>query len=67
MTAGLRCLAAAQIVGCVALLIDAKDERAAAWYLRQGGLALLDHPLSILLPLDTVRQAAEGAGLNTPS
>ena len=39
----------------VALAIDAKDERAAAWYERFGALRLLDDPLKLVLPLDTIR------------
>jgi GNAT superfamily N-acetyltransferase len=52
--AGERALAVAQEVGGVALAIDAKDERAAAWYERFGALRLLDDPLRLVLPLDTI-------------
>jgi hypothetical protein len=45
----------AQEVGGVALAIDAKDERAAAWYERFGALPLLDDALKLVLPLDTIR------------
>ncbi|MSV31158.1 MAG: GNAT family N-acetyltransferase, partial [Bryobacterales bacterium] len=44
-------------VGGVAMLIDAKNERAAAWYSRFGALPLLDAPLSLVLPLSTVQAA----------
>ena len=53
--AGERAIAVAQEVGGVALAIDAKDERAAAWYERFGALRLLDDPLKLVLPLDTIR------------
>jgi GNAT superfamily N-acetyltransferase len=53
--AGERALAVAQEVGGVALAIDAKDERTAAWYERFGALRLLDDPLRLVLPLDTIR------------
>jgi len=53
--AGERALAVAQEVGGIALAIDAKDERAAAWYERFGALRLLDDPLKLVLPLDTIR------------
>jgi GNAT superfamily N-acetyltransferase len=53
--AGERALAVAQEVGGVALAIDAKDERAAAWYERFGALRLLDDPLKLVLPLDMIR------------
>jgi GNAT superfamily N-acetyltransferase len=55
LAAGERALAVAQQVGGVALAIDAKDERAAVWYERFGALRLLDDPLKLVLPLDTIR------------
>jgi len=55
LAAGERTLAVAHEVGGVALAIDAKDERAAAWYERFGALRLLDDPLRLVLPLDTIR------------
>ncbi len=55
--AGERALAVAKEVGGVALAIDAKDERAAAWYQRFGALRLLDDPLKLVLPLETLRAA----------
>jgi GNAT superfamily N-acetyltransferase len=57
LAAGERALAVAQEVGGVALAIDAKDEPAAVWYERFGALRLLDDPLKLLLPLDTIRAA----------
>jgi len=55
LAAGQRALAVAEVVGGVALAIDAKDERAAAWYERFGALTLLDDPLRLVLPLETIR------------
>lgn len=55
--AGRRCIAVADQVGGVALLIDAKDERAARWYEGFGALPLIDAPLSLVLPLSTLRAA----------
>jgi GNAT superfamily N-acetyltransferase len=55
LAAGERALAVAQEVGGVALAIDAKDERAATWYERFGALRLLDDPLKLILPLETIR------------
>jgi GNAT superfamily N-acetyltransferase len=52
-----RALAVAREVGGVALASDAKDERAAAWYQRFGAMRLLDDPLKLVLPLETVRLA----------
>jgi GNAT superfamily N-acetyltransferase len=55
--AGERALAVAQEVGGVALAIDAKDERAACWYERFGAVRLVDDPLKLVLPLETIRTA----------
>jgi GNAT superfamily N-acetyltransferase len=63
LSAGKRCLAASAQVGGVAVLIDAKNERVAAWYASYGALTLLDAPLSLLLPLTTVAAALKAAGL----
>jgi GNAT superfamily N-acetyltransferase len=59
LAAGERVLAVARLVGGVALAIDAKDEQAATWYERFGALRLLDEPLKLLLPLDTIREVLE--------
>ena len=45
-----RSIRVAAEVGGVALLIDAKHERAAQWYASYGALPLLDAPLSLVLP-----------------
>ncbi|HEY6308810.1 MAG TPA: GNAT family N-acetyltransferase [Candidatus Angelobacter sp.] len=57
LAAGGRARAVAQEVGSVALAIDAKDETAAVWYERFGGVRLLDDPSKLVLPLDTIRAA----------
>ena len=62
LSAGKRCLLASAEVGGVAMLIDAKNERVAAWYASYGALPLLDAPLSLLLPLATVEAALKRAG-----
>jgi GNAT superfamily N-acetyltransferase len=54
LAAGERALAVAEQVGGVGLAIDAKDARAAAWYRRFGALPLVDDPLKLLLPLETI-------------
>jgi GNAT superfamily N-acetyltransferase len=61
LAAGKRCLLASAEVGGVAILIDAKNARVAAWYSRYGALPLLDAPLSLLLPLATVEAAIKAA------
>jgi GNAT superfamily N-acetyltransferase len=50
LSAGKRCLLASTEVGGVAMLIDAKNARVAAWYASYGSLPLLDAPLSLVLP-----------------
>ena len=60
LAAGERALLVAEHVGGVALLIDAKNERAAAWYASFGALPLDDTPLSLLLPLKTIEAAIAG-------
>lgn len=57
LAAGERGIAVAREVGGVALAIDAKDDRAAVWYERFGALRLIDDPLKLVLPLDTIRLA----------
>lgn len=61
LSAGRRCLLAAAEVGGVAMLIDAKSERVAAWYARYGARPLLDASLSLVLPLKTVQAALSAA------
>ena len=59
-----RCIRVAHDVGGVALLIDAKNDRAARWYESYGALRLEDAPLSLVLPLavaaDALRRGAGG-------
>ena len=57
LAAGRRCIRAAAEVGGVALLIDAKNARVAAWYEAYGALPLLDDPRSLVLSLTTVEAA----------
>jgi GNAT superfamily N-acetyltransferase len=49
-----RCFLVAQEVGGVALLIDAKHAKAAAWYQTFGAVPLEDNPLQLVIPLSTV-------------
>jgi GNAT superfamily N-acetyltransferase len=60
-----RCIRVAQDVGGVALLIDAKSDRAAKWYESYGALRLEDAQLSLVLPLavaaDALRQGNKAA------
>jgi GNAT superfamily N-acetyltransferase len=61
LSAGKRCLLASTEVGGVAMLIDAKNARVAAWYASYGAVPLLDAPLSLVLPLTTVEAALKAA------
>jgi GNAT superfamily N-acetyltransferase len=57
LRAAARCMRVALDVGGVALLIDAKNNRAARWYESFGALRLTDAPLSLVLPLASVAPA----------
>ena len=61
MAAAQRCMAVAEQVGGVALLIDAKHDRAARWYAGYGAIPLDDAPLSPVLPFKTISKAIEAA------
>jgi len=52
-----RCIRVAREVGGVALLIDAKNDRAARWYESYGAVALDNAPLSLVLPLAVAADA----------
>ncbi|RRH92833.1 GNAT family N-acetyltransferase [Mesorhizobium tamadayense] len=57
LAAGKRCMAVAQEVGGVALLIDAKSDQAARWYEGYGAARLDDAPLSLVLPFAMIAKA----------
>lgn len=57
LAAGRRCLQVAEVVGGVAMVIDAKNERVASWYAGYGAIPLLDAPLTLLLPMATIAAA----------
>jgi GNAT superfamily N-acetyltransferase len=61
LAAGRRCLLAAAEVGGVVLVIDAKNEKVVAWYASYGAVPLLDAPLNLLLPLETIEAALRKA------
>jgi len=60
LAAGERALLVAEQVGGVALMIDAKNARAAAWYASFGAVPLDDTPLTLLLPMKTIEAAIAG-------
>ena len=59
LAAGRRCLSVAAEIGGVALLIDAKSDRAAAWYAAYGAVPMTDSPLALVLPLKTIAMALQ--------
>ncbi|HEV3158239.1 MAG TPA: GNAT family N-acetyltransferase [Candidatus Baltobacteraceae bacterium] len=58
-----RCMRVSAEVGGTALLIDAKDEAAANWYIRYGAMPLDDQPLSLVIPYAEFNKARVAAGL----
>jgi GNAT superfamily N-acetyltransferase len=66
LAAGKRCLLAATEVGGVAIVIDAKNETVAGWYASYGALPLLEAsktpPISLIMPLATIKTALQAAG-----
>lgn len=62
LAAGRRCISAASEVGGVALLIDAKNDKVAAWYGSYGAVPMLDMPLTLLLPLTAMDAALKAKG-----
>ena len=57
-----RCIRASAEMGGTALMIDAKDEKGAAWYKLYGAVSLNDMPLSLLMPYSLFRKAIALAG-----
>ncbi|ESZ23299.1 MULTISPECIES: acetyltransferase [unclassified Mesorhizobium] len=57
LAAGKRCMAVAEELGGVALLIDAKGDQAAHWYEGYGAIRLDDAPLSLVLPFAAIAKA----------
>ncbi|MDB5555871.1 MAG: N-acetyltransferase [Rhizobium sp.] len=62
VAAAQRCIRASAEIGGTALIIDAKDEKAAAWYRLYGAVCLHDAPLSLLLPYNLLKAALEVSG-----
>ena len=62
LSAGRRSILVASQVGGVALLIDAKNKRAAQWYSSYGAIPLKDAPLTLLLSFKTLHAALQIAG-----
>jgi len=50
-------------VGIFAVLVDAVNEKAKGFYLRYGFIPMDNHPLTLFLPLATIRQAKESSSV----
>ncbi|WP_449110771.1 GNAT family N-acetyltransferase [Rhizobium sp.] len=62
LAAAARSIRASLEVGGTVLLIDAKDDTAAAWYALYGAIPINDAPLSLVLTFDTLRATLAAAG-----
>ena len=62
VAAARRCIRASEQVGGTALLIDAKDVKAADWYKLFGAVPLRDLPLSLILPYSVLKDALNQFG-----
>jgi len=66
LAAGRRCLMAAAVVGGTILIIDAKNDRAAAWYVSYGAIPLIDASLTLVLPLAIIERLLKEVGKLSP-
>jgi GNAT superfamily N-acetyltransferase len=62
ISAARRCIRVSAEVGGTLLLIDAKDEQAAAWYKSYGALEIPKAPLSLVLPYAVFIEVMKQAG-----
>ncbi len=62
LAAGRRCLMAAAAVGGIILIIDAKNDRAAAWYASYGAVPLPDAERTLVLPLAAIGNLLKDVG-----
>jgi len=60
--AALRCLRAAHQAGGPLMYIDAKNDRAARWYASYGAEPLANHPLSLVIRLETFAEDLRAKG-----
>jgi len=56
-----RCANLSKEIGLFSILVDAKHEKAKAFYLKYGFRALIDQPLSLYLPISSLIAALPGA------
>ena len=62
LAAARRCIRVTQDVGCVLVIIDAKNDRAAKWYTSFGAEPLEDKPLTLVAPLSIFAAALKSSG-----
>ncbi len=62
LAAGRRCLRVATEAGGVILVIDAKNDRAAAWYAGYGAIPLDDAVRTVVMPLRTIEAVLRDLG-----
>lgn len=62
LAAALRCIRVSEEVGGVLMIIEAKSERAARWYVGFGAEPLVDRPLTLVVPLATFATALRATG-----
>lgn len=49
-------VAVADLLGVFAVVLDAKTDRARAWYLRHGFTAFPSRPMQLFIPIDAIRR-----------
>lgn len=59
LCAGERAIRITEDSGADMLLIDAKDEKAACWYRARDAFPLLDDPLRLVIPLESIRRTID--------
>lgn len=57
------CVAASDLLGVFAVILDAKNERVKGWYERHGFSPLPSKPLQLFIPIDAVRARMDPKGL----
>lgn len=65
--AALRCIRASREVGGHLLFIDAKNDRAATWYMKFGAEPLLNHPLTLIIKLEEFAGDLQARGFLPPA
>jgi ribosomal protein S18 acetylase RimI-like enzyme len=56
-----RCLIASDQIAAVAVVVDAKNDRARVWYAGFGFIQFMDDPNRLFLPMGSIKKLVEGA------